>query len=91
MEGTFVNNSNFASCLLGLELYYISRPVFVIYYHGKKCSENLLISFFRLGDMKAARPAKRARLTVESYGTLALELPDIIHYIYTFSHSCLLS
>ena len=39
--------------------------------------------------MKTARPAKRARLTVER--TMALELPDIIHYIYTFSHSCLLS
>ena len=45
--------------------------------------------FFRMDDMKAARPVKRARLTVER--TLAFELPDIIHYIYTFSHSCLLS
>ena len=38
-----------------------------------------------MDDMKAARPSKRARLTVEE-GTLVLELPDIIHYIYTFSH-----
>ena len=35
--------------------------------------------------MKAARPAKRARLTVER--TLALKLPDILFITLTLSHT----
>ena len=42
-----------------------------------------------MNDMKAAQPSKRASKTDRRYSVLlALELPDIIHYIYTFSYSC---
>ena len=94
-EGTFVNDSNFASRQIAArfvapnegvnsdqcQLFNIFRPVFNNY-TGKKCSEYLLIDLFcGMNDMKAAWPSKRARLTEESKKVLcALGAQITVYY-----------
>ena len=103
-EGTFVNDSNFASWQMAArfvapnedvnsdqcQIFNIFRSMFNIY-TGKKCSEYLLISFVNERHESGPTIQKSKTDRRRSSVLLARELPYIIHYIYTFSHSCPLS